>query len=443
MRRTWISLLAVVLAGYAIINKGFAYIGVPPLFIGEIMLFGGVVILLYYNTWWRLLAFLPVLAILGLMLCGLTSTLPYIQEYKIDALKDGVIWAYAIFALCIADCIIAHPELLNTIIKWYHKFAGIFLVCIPVVFVVWWPGFGASIPNWPWAASPILWLKAGDAQMHCTAILAFMVAGLYGRFGTWSIVLLILNVALLGTVNRGGLLAFLLGSLVCLIYDCRSRILWRFCAIAVLGLVLAIVFDVRYKNSLVDSDTQRDISATQLIVNVLSLSSDTGSQELANTKEWRLNLWEAIINYTLYGKYFWTGKGCGINLLEDVGYDSVSDGTHPVRSPHNCHMTVLARMGVPGLCLWLVVHLGWVWLILVSMVRSWHAGEQRWVAFFFWIFNYWMAIMINASFDVVLEGPQGGIWYWTVYGIGLAGLWIHQEQPNVFTKHSVPSRLVT
>jgi hypothetical protein len=32
---------------------------------------------------------------------------------------------------------------------------------------------------------------------------------------------------------------------------------------------------------------------------------------------------------------------------------------------------------------------------------------------------YWVAVMVNSSFDVYLEGPQGGIWFWSVVGVGL------------------------
>jgi hypothetical protein len=45
--------------------------------------------------------------------------------------------------------------------------------------------------------------------------------------------------------------------------------------------------------------------------------------------------------------------------------------------------------------------------------------------------SYWLAFMINVSFDVVLEGPHGGIWFWTVYGVGLAALWLYRYCPMV------------
>jgi hypothetical protein len=37
-----------------------------------------------------------------------------------------------------------------------------------------------------------------------------------------------------------------------------------------------------------------------------------------------------------------------------------------------------------------------------------------------WLLAIWLAMMTNTSFDVYLEGPQGGIWFWSVVGFALA-----------------------
>ncbi len=47
------SLLAVVLLGYALAGKGFAYVGLPPLFIGEITLGCGLVAFATAGVWFR------------------------------------------------------------------------------------------------------------------------------------------------------------------------------------------------------------------------------------------------------------------------------------------------------------------------------------------------------------------------------------------------------
>jgi hypothetical protein len=35
------------------------------------------------------------------------------------------------------------------------------------------------------------------------------------------------------------------------------------------------------------------------------------------------------------------------------------------------------------------------------------------------LFAYWVAMLVDTSFDPYLEGPQGGIWFWVIFGLGL------------------------
>jgi hypothetical protein len=50
---------------------------------------------------------------------------------------------------------------------------------------------------------------------------------------------------------------------------------------------------------------------------------------------------------------------------------------------------------------------------------------------FLFLLAYWVAFMVNASFDVFLEGLMGGIWFWTLYGVGLGAMWIYQRYPEI------------
>jgi hypothetical protein len=38
------------------------------------------------------------------------------------------------------------------------------------------------------------------------------------------------------------------------------------------------------------------------------------------------------------------------------------------------------------------------------------------VELFLFVACYAMSIMLNATFDVVLEGPMQGIWFWRLFG---------------------------
>jgi O-antigen ligase len=103
---------------------------------------------------------------------------------------------------------------------------------------------------------------------------------------------------------------------------------------------------------------------------------------------------------------------------------------HSLRSPHNAHMTVLARMGAPGFGLWILLQLTWAAGIVRSYLHSRRRSDVRWQGVFFFLGTFWLAFLINASFDVFLEGPMGGIWFWTVFGVGAAAVWIYERAPE-------------
>jgi len=163
--------------------------------------------------------------------------------------------------------------------------------------------------------------------------------------------------------------------------------------------------------------TGRPATIGQLLENIRSLFSDVRDSGLEGTKQFRLAWWGTIVDYTVFGDHFWTGKGFGINLADSDGFQSTADGS--LRAPHNSHFTVLARMGVPGFLLWLAVQLAFgVGLMRASFALR-RAGNVRLAAIGAWILVYWLVMMVGTSFDPYLEGPQGGIWFWTIFGLGL------------------------
>jgi O-antigen ligase len=153
---------------------------------------------------------------------------------------------------------------------------------------------------------------------------------------------------------------------------------------------------------------------------------------LQGTKEWRLQWWDKIYDYTVHGPYFWTGKGFGINLADDDGFQVQQDKS--LRSPHSIHMTYLARMGVPGVVLWGFMHLVWFYCIGNAYYRARRRGERSWAGLFQFLFAYYMAFVINGSFDVFIEGPMGGVWFWSIYGAGVGSLWVYRYRPEVLSE---------
>jgi O-antigen ligase len=92
---------------------------------------------------------------------------------------------------------------------------------------------------------------------------------------------------------------------------------------------------------------------------------------------------------------------------------------------------MLARAGVPGFVLWVLVQFAWLRQMLRRYRVSRTAGQRRWSQLFLFLIAYWLAFLVNASFDVSLEGPMAGIWFWTLFGVGLAAGRIHHRCPAV------------
>jgi O-antigen ligase len=277
----------------------------------------------------------------------------------------------------------------------------------------------------PWENVPLIAPKAGDLMVHCSGILAFWVAYLGGRVGLRWTMVLTACVVLVGTFDRAGLLTFSMVFALCLFLRPFNRCLWRVITIGICGIMLFAASNIHVPMP----NRDREISFAQLLANLTSTVSSSASGDLDGTKQWRLDWWRDILNYTVHGKYCWDGKGFGINLADDDGYQVEEDAS--LRDPHNGHLTMLARAGLPGLLLWALVQGSWACSLLGGYLRSQQAGDERWAGVFLFVGAYWLAFMINTAFDVFLEGPMGGIWFWTVYGVGLAALWIYKHNPEV------------
>ena len=413
------------LAGLAIGGKGFAYLGLPPLFITELMLLLGVGVFLLQRRWRETLG-QPTAVLLVLSIAwSLAQTLPYLGTHGLDAPRDMVLVGYGIAALIVAAVVISDPSRLAWLLGRYQRFALWFLALSPLLWVAY-TLLNEAMPTWPWAPGVgIVELKPGDTAVHLGAIAAAAILGLFrGRSIGW-IVLLALLLAALAAVSRGALVAFASAAMVGLMFRPRSRWAWRLLGVGLTLVLIALLVDVRMQVP----GRQREFSARQLTLNFVSILGDNETGDLDDTKTWRLQWWEKIARYTFAGPHFWTGKGYGVNLANDDGFQVYEDDS--LRSPHNGHLNVLARTGVPGLTLWVAVQAAWLAQVMLAYLDARRRGHAAWCSVFGLLLAYWTAMTLNASVDVYLEGPMGGVWFWTIVGLGLAATWIHRHAPEV------------
>jgi len=67
-------------------------------------------------------------------------------------------------------------------------------------------------------------------------------------------------------------------------------------------------------------------------------------------------------------------------------------------------------------------------LMLRAMLTAYLRRQTQWRNLFLWIFCYVTAIVINATFDVTLEGPMQGIWFWCLFGFGVGSVMVYRAQ---------------
>ena len=410
--------LVLILAGYAFFDKGFAYVGAFPVYIGEGVLALGAVA---FVGALRHARFGPLHALLlAYMAWGLARTLPYVGVYGFVAFRDGVLWIYALFAIFLS--VVVEPRHLRAAIDLYRRFLPLFLLWVPVGALVISP-IQDALPKIPGTNVPIIVWKDGDVAVHLAGIAAFVLLGLYAsaslrRAVSESVlwILWLVDAGLAASQNRGGLLA--MSAVSAVLVFARSSARWM--RAALVGALLVVLLLVANPSIQLGAAGSRSLSFEQVLNNVSSIFNDTGSSSLQDTKAWRLAWWNKIISYTANGPYFWQGKGFGINLANADGFQVNADQS--LRAPHNDHLNILARTGVPGLALWILVQVTFATTMLLGAYRAWTVGAKRWVALIGWLFVYWAAAMVNMSFDVYLDGPQGGIWFWAVMGLGMAAV---------------------
>ncbi len=415
------SLLLFSLFGYAMLGKGFAYAGFPPLFIGEFILVCGFLVFLRSGTVYAALASTSSLLIATLMAWVLFRTLPFLGTHGLNALRDSVIAMYGLFTFIVIGLLLEAPQRLRLIVELYRRFATIFIIAMPFIYVIA-VIFRHSLPAWPGAGQPVMALRGGEVAVHLAGAAIFTLLGF--RRATWFwLVMLAIGMLVVFSQSRGGALAVMLPVAFAVIGSGRMRQASVFAAVATLVLGTAYAFDLGFG---VPGQT-RGVEVRQVIDNLASIFYSSGTASLDGTKAFRVNWWSAIVAYTFDGPYFWTGKGFGVNLAVADGFVvGTENAGPPLRSPHNAHMTVLARAGVPGLALWILVCFTWFATLLLHMAHARRRKEDWWANLFLFIACYVAAILVNASFDVALEGPMLGIWFWALIGLGIGSTMIYR-----------------
>jgi hypothetical protein len=401
------------LAAITIFGKGPTYVGIPPVFWGEVVLAVSLAGVLMHRGIEGIFVPRPLtlsFLILGFQTFGFVSTALCIPGSGLDAVRDAAAWYYSIFYF-VGLAAAGKKEVGDGVWK--------FLQWVWVVAMVWAVGnflTGGSLsimgPTIPFRGVNLFSTSGSEMVQHCVLGACIVVGfGFPSHPGWWR--LTVLTVSVLGialqamTPGRGaklaGALAMLLSATLgwtrhdVLPYSRRMIYLFLLILLAILPLALVLEKDIAGALKLDRFEEGFDVRGTSAF--------------------WRQVWWEHLIEETVQKNPFF-GLGFGQNLGE---YSPFLNRDHlnpwPIRSPHNYNITIFARMGFLGLTLLLLILL----LGLGRLVYAVHQprNQDHRSELLFWVAML-SATWVNASFGVLMEGPVLGVWFWFALGFATA-----------------------
>lgn len=422
--RLWVlygRLLGPLLAGYLLFDRAFAYLHLPgsPLFIGEMVLGVGAAAALMSTQYFKVpIRDEPILALLIAFACwGLIRMVPGVSTYGMDALRDGALWFYCLFTFFVTAALAKSPELLDRLISGLSRLSPWLLLWLPFAVILY--PLAESAPTVPFSTVSVLSHKAGSAAIAALLVLGSMwllpgKRSARRRAGLSMLALIV--IALAATQNRGGLLGVIAGGAVGLAFM-RNRVGLFARAVLVMGVGLGLASLLSLKVPM-GGLQGREFSASQLISNVVSLGGKDSPGNLGGTVEGREQLWTRILDKQVTDGRLVDGSGFGQNLASEVGiYDA---GKDTLRSPHNSHLHIMARMGLVGIALWVALWVGWYWRMVSGCRRLAREGlhTRRQVGVLSLMVT--TAVLVSCMFDPQMEGPQVASLLWTTLGIGVA-----------------------
>jgi hypothetical protein len=216
-----------------------------------------------------------------------------------------------------------------------------------------------------------------------------------------------LDFLILASYSRSGIVAFL-ASILCFIYfnkdiqlQSRVRLLLKY-----LPIILLIVTPIYINIKVAENFQGRSVGFEQIKNNFSSIVGGTTDATSENNVVWRLVWWAKIIDYSFSSPKFFIGKGLGMNLATDDDIITLDDS---LRSPHNFHLNIMSRFGVLLFMIWTYFLIQ----LLKPLFKKQLQGKRLLIGCIL------LAFLLNASFDVFLEGPMGAFPFWTWMGLYL------------------------
>lgn len=399
VKNLYLKLYLLVFGIYIYLNKGVAYT-----YLVEILWIIGFLILVFE----RKSFYIPINRKIKFIFFFLAISIVFIirgmlQYSFIDLVRDSFIFQYSLFVFIIflfANKIESIWEFLFIIYKWLPLAALINFILQYFV-----PAFESIAP---FGGIPILLYKNGDmgVQILVSTLLFMLYPEKFSR--KWKLffaILVILDFLIFSAYSRSGMVSFLAGIFCFVVLNKDAQMKSRTIQfIKYVPWFLLIVVPI-YINIQVEENFQgRAVGLNQILNNFSSVLGGTTDATSENNVIWRLLWWAKILNYSFSFPNFFIGKGLGINLAIS---DNIATLDNTLRSPHNFHLNIMARFGVLIFIIWIF----WLIILFKPLFKKQLTGRKLALGCIL------LAFIINASFDVFLEGPMGAFPFWTFIGL--------------------------
>ncbi len=349
---------------------------------------------------------------------GLIKLLTSLHYAVLDVFRDSALVYYALFALVVIglsqhDSRFAPSEL----VRLYGRFVPYFMIVAPIRLI----GltiYGEDGPLIPGTTTSLTSHRSGN--LGCAVGLAVVYLATSGRKDRATIAGVVAGFIMLlviGTQNRGGMIAggVAIGVAV-LLWTRYVKLRLHWVALVLVSLaVLAWSLDVRIQTG------NREISVSQFSSNVESVFGGGGPQDsqLNGTVSFRTNLWNLVLDRTVLTGQLENGWGFGPNLGSDFIPTHIDK---KLRNPHNSHLTVLARLGIVGLAIWLLMWISWLYVVMrrALLARVRRRPLTDFSGRLALLVGCGVAsILVNAYVDPTLETPMVAVWLWSLFGFGV------------------------
>ena len=386
---------------YVFLNKGVAYT-----YLVEVLWLFGILLLLMHRKKVELIWNKTTKLILFFIAISFVYILRGFSKYDIiDLIRDSFIFQYGWFIFILflfKEKLEIIWKTLFFIYKWFP-----FVALLNFILQYFVPFFETVAP---FGGIPILLYKNGDMGVQLLISTLLLLYSFENKTLKWRVLLslvIALDFLILASYSRSGIVAFL-ASMLCFIYfnkdiqlQSRVRLLIKY-----LPVILLIVTPIYINIKVAENFQGRAVGLEQIKNNFSSIVGGTTDATSENNVVWRLVWWAKIIDYSFSSPNFFIGKGLGMNLATDDDIITLDDS---LRSPHNFHLNIMSRFGVLLFIIWMYFLIQ----LLKPLFKKQLQGKRLLIGCIL------LAFLLNASFDVFLEGPMGAFPFWTWLGLYL------------------------